>query len=159
MTKTCFDCRKRQAPALQQKMASLPENRVTPSKPPFTSVGVDCFGPFTVRRGRTTAIKDMAYYLPVLLFELFILKLFIPWTLNPSLTLYVDSLLDEENQKRSDPTTEETLLRAKRSFARLLNKGIKSKSMNSSCNEISFGHLIHLLHRTMEACGRGVSGL
>ena len=55
MTKTCFDCRKRQAPALQQKMASLPENRVTPSKPPFTSVGVDCFGPFTVRRGRTTA--------------------------------------------------------------------------------------------------------
>ena len=28
---------------------------VTPSKPPFTYVGVDCFGPFTVRRGRTTA--------------------------------------------------------------------------------------------------------
>ena len=55
VTKTCFDCRKRQAPALQQKMASLPENRVTPSKPPFTSVGVDCFGNFTVCRGRTTA--------------------------------------------------------------------------------------------------------
>ena len=28
---------------------------VTPSKPPFTYVGVNCFGPFTVRRGRTTA--------------------------------------------------------------------------------------------------------
>ena len=54
VTKTCFDCRKRQAPVLQQKMASLPENRVTPSKPPFTSVGVDCFGPFTARRRRTT---------------------------------------------------------------------------------------------------------
>jgi len=36
-------------------MASLPEDRITPSKPAFTYVGVDCFGPFTVRRGRTTA--------------------------------------------------------------------------------------------------------
>ena len=27
----------------------------TSSKPPFTNLGVDCFGPFTVRRGRTTA--------------------------------------------------------------------------------------------------------
>ena len=51
----CFDCRRRQAPAMQQKMADLKEDRVTPSKPPFTDVGVDCFGPFTVRRGRTTA--------------------------------------------------------------------------------------------------------
>ena len=52
---TCFDCRRRQAPVMQQKMASLPENRITSSKPPFTYVGLDCFGPFTVRRGRTTA--------------------------------------------------------------------------------------------------------
>jgi len=50
----CFNCRRRQA-SLQQKMASLPEDRITPSKPAFTYVGVDCFGPFTVRRGRTTA--------------------------------------------------------------------------------------------------------
>ena len=40
---------------MQQKMTILPEDRITPSKPPFTYVGVDCFGPFTVRRGRTTA--------------------------------------------------------------------------------------------------------
>jgi len=51
----CFNCRRRQAPVMQQKMASLPEERITPSKPPFTNVGVDCFGPFTVRRGWTTA--------------------------------------------------------------------------------------------------------
>ena len=55
IVKTCFDCRRRQAPALQQKMASLPEDRVTPCKPPFTFVGEDCFGPFTVRRGRSSA--------------------------------------------------------------------------------------------------------
>ena len=49
----CFSCRKRQAPTAQQKIADLPEDRVTPSKPPFTYTGVDCFGPFEVRRGRT----------------------------------------------------------------------------------------------------------
>ena len=49
---SCFDCRRRQAPVVQQKMANLPEDRVTASRPPFTYVGVDCFGPFIVRRGR-----------------------------------------------------------------------------------------------------------
>ncbi|XP_028395694.1 uncharacterized protein LOC114519723 [Dendronephthya gigantea] len=49
----CFDCKRRQAPVQQQKMASLPVDRVTPSQPPFTCVGVDCFGPFVVRRGRS----------------------------------------------------------------------------------------------------------
>jgi len=34
-------------------MASLPEDRVNPSKPPFSYVGVDCFGPLEVRRGRS----------------------------------------------------------------------------------------------------------
>ena len=54
--------RRRQAPVKQQKMASLPQYRVTPSKPPFTYVGVDLFGPFTVRRGRTTAKRYDALF-------------------------------------------------------------------------------------------------
>ena len=49
----CFNCRKRQAPVGEQKMANLPQDRVTPDKPPFSYVGVDCFGPFLVRRGRS----------------------------------------------------------------------------------------------------------
>lgn len=35
-------------------MASLPADRVTPFEPPFSFVGVDCFGPLEVRRGRST---------------------------------------------------------------------------------------------------------
>lgn len=50
----CVSCRKRQAPVGQQKMANLPVDRITPSKPPFAHTGVDCFGPFEVKRGRTT---------------------------------------------------------------------------------------------------------
>ena len=34
-------------------MAHFPEDRVTPSKLPFCFVGVDCFGPYRVLRGRT----------------------------------------------------------------------------------------------------------
>ena len=49
----CVPCKRRQAPGGEQKMADLPLDRITPDKPPFTYVGVDCFGPFLIRRGRT----------------------------------------------------------------------------------------------------------
>ena len=49
----CVSCRRRQAPLCQKKMADLPESRVLPDKPPFTSVGVDYFGPFQVRHRRS----------------------------------------------------------------------------------------------------------
>ena len=50
---SCFDCRRRQASVGEQKMSSLPEDRVNPSMPPFSYVGVDCFGPVEVKRGRS----------------------------------------------------------------------------------------------------------
>ncbi|XP_077997425.1 uncharacterized protein LOC144450653 [Glandiceps talaboti] len=36
-----------------QRMAVLPVDRVTPQYAPFTCTGVDCFGPFLVKRGRS----------------------------------------------------------------------------------------------------------
>ena len=49
----CVNCRRRQALAKSQKMADLPADRVTPERPPFTFVGVDCFGPFMIKRARS----------------------------------------------------------------------------------------------------------
>ena len=34
-------------------MADLTKHRVTPSEPPFTDVGTDCFGPTQVKQGRS----------------------------------------------------------------------------------------------------------
>ena len=48
-----FDYRRRRAPLSQQKMASLSPDRVNPSEPPFSCVGVDCFGPLEVHHGRS----------------------------------------------------------------------------------------------------------
>ena len=52
---TCVNCRRRQGPACEQKMADLPVDRLTPDQQPFSRVGVDCFAPFQVQRGRSLA--------------------------------------------------------------------------------------------------------
>lgn len=49
----CIVCRRLNAKAGKQKMADLPEDRLLPDQPPFTNVGVDFFGPFEIRRGRS----------------------------------------------------------------------------------------------------------
>ena len=51
--KGCFLCKRLYRRPEVQRMADLPEARVTPDKPPFSYVGLDCFGPFSVKRGRS----------------------------------------------------------------------------------------------------------
>ena len=57
LTKTiirqCVTCRKYQAKTNTQKMADLPRPRVAACEPPFTHTGMDYFGPFETKRGRS----------------------------------------------------------------------------------------------------------
>lgn len=48
---TCVLCRKLRRPTERQRMAELPKERVEASAP-FTYSGIDCFGPFTVKKAR-----------------------------------------------------------------------------------------------------------
>ena len=48
----CLRCKKLTAKACEQRMAPLPIERLAVNDRPFSSVGVDYFGPFHVKRGR-----------------------------------------------------------------------------------------------------------
>ena len=50
----CLICRKQRCKLNQQMMADLPAQRVKPDDPPFTYTGVDYFGPYEIKRGRST---------------------------------------------------------------------------------------------------------
>ena len=49
----CILCSRRNATAGQQLMADLPESRLQSNSPPFSYIGVDYFGPFFVKQGRS----------------------------------------------------------------------------------------------------------
>ena len=51
----CIPCRKRYAVQMTQEMAELPKVRLTPFEPPFTSTGIDFFGPLLIKHGRGSA--------------------------------------------------------------------------------------------------------
>ncbi|XP_041376744.1 uncharacterized protein LOC121389206 [Gigantopelta aegis] len=50
----CDTCRRYQAPVAEQQMASLPVDRLNADEPPFYRVGMDFFGSFEIKRGRST---------------------------------------------------------------------------------------------------------
>ena len=52
----CIPCRKLRSPNMQQQMGDLPKERIEPS-PPFTNIGVDCFGPYLVKDYRVERKK------------------------------------------------------------------------------------------------------
>ena len=52
----CTLCRHRDAKPVEQRMADLPDDRISAGGAPFSCVGIDLFGPFAVKRGRS-AVK------------------------------------------------------------------------------------------------------
>lgn len=65
MLARCVICRRLHSSTGKQIMADLPSDRVLPDDPPFTRVGVDYFGPFMVKRGRSL-VKKYGVYLHLL---------------------------------------------------------------------------------------------
>ena len=49
----CVTCKRLYSGSMEQKMADLPLERCIPDRSPFSSVGVDLFGPFYVTIGRS----------------------------------------------------------------------------------------------------------
>ena len=49
----CVPCKLMFGKSQTQKMADLPPERLVPDQPPFTFVGLDCFGPFLVKYRRS----------------------------------------------------------------------------------------------------------
>ena len=53
VARECVSCRRYQAKPCEQIMADLPSNRLQKDGAPFEHVGMDYFGPFIVKRGRS----------------------------------------------------------------------------------------------------------
>lgn len=70
----CVTCRKISAKPGEQRMGSLPQDRLTTDKPPFTNVGIDYFGPLRSGVGGAQS-RDMVCRSHVLLSGRFTLKL------------------------------------------------------------------------------------
>ncbi|XP_021340011.1 uncharacterized protein LOC110441229 [Mizuhopecten yessoensis] len=62
MISKCVVCRKYRAPCSQQKMANLPVERLNSDEPPFSRIGMDLFGPFELKRGRSVVKRYGVLY-------------------------------------------------------------------------------------------------
>ena len=69
----CLICKRWNSCPESQIMAPLPDVRVTPAQPPFSSVGIDYFGPIPWKV-QLALSNDMVVYLHVLRLELYILR-------------------------------------------------------------------------------------
>ena len=93
-------------------MADLPKERLRSGKPPFSYIGVDYFGPFLVRQGRSN-VKRCGCLSFVWSLELWTLKLCTPLTLK-ALKMRCGDLSAREGVLRpSTVITERTSTQAK----------------------------------------------
>ena len=95
----CFLCRKLGAARGEQLMANLPRERLTPEDPPFTSVGVDYFGPLYVQQGRSH-VKRYSCLFTCLTTRAVHMRSQAPWIQISLLTPCVDSSVSGEIQRQ-----------------------------------------------------------
>ncbi|XP_072178154.1 uncharacterized protein [Diadema setosum] len=57
VVRSCVTCKRYRGKPVQQRMADLPEFRVTPCSPPFKTTLVDYLGPVNVKVNRNTTVK------------------------------------------------------------------------------------------------------
>lgn len=140
-------------------MVDLPKERVTPDEPPFTNVGIDFFGPFEIKRGRSIIKRYRV------LFTFLNIRTVYP---ENGHTLNKDSCINairsfiarrgEVKVIRSDGWNGTHLVRVERELCdadQSLNKQIQAAAPKRAL----CGCLTHLQDRTMEASGRGKSVL
>lgn len=60
-------------------MADLPEDRVTPGEPPFTRTGVDYFGPFLTKHGRSVQKRYGCIFTRLSTRAVYLEMAYIPW--------------------------------------------------------------------------------
>ena len=104
----CLKCRFWNAKPCEQIMAPLPSARVTPCVPPFSSVGVDYFGPILVK-SRCSQVKRYGCVFTCLAIRAVHIEIAHDLTTDSFIQLSQDSLADGVRQSKFSATTELTL--------------------------------------------------
>ena len=150
MRKILTKC-EREAPFCEQKIADLPKDRLVPDRPPFTIVGVDCFGLFHAHRNRSlvifTCMTTRAVHIEI------------------AHSLDTDSFLLALRRfiaggakfKSYVLTTELTSQAGNVSCVNQFKHGITIRFMKRCCKETANGLSILLMDRIMEVFGNSAS--
>ena len=134
-------------------MADLPESRVSPDKPPFSSVGVDYFGPFQVRRGRSL-LKRYGVIFTCLAIRAVHIE--IAHSLDAdSFLLALQRFIARRGQVRYTQTTGHTSPAASVSYVMPYWSGIKKRYTTLLCRRTSSGRSVLRTVLTLGAFGRG----
>ena len=148
-----FSCRQRQAPPGAEKMADLPADRVTPNIPLFSFVGIDCFGPFWVKRARSqvkhygvlfTCLATRAIHFEVA--QSMDTDLFVNFMCRFIIRRGIPKVMRLDNGLNFKTRNSEKLSLI----------GMRVRSVRLSCKEISSGCLIHNQCVISVACGSDI---
>lgn len=148
----CVSCKKRQAPMAKQKLSSLPQDRTTHLKPPFTYTGVDYFGPFEVRRGRT---KVKRYGVLFTCLNIRAIHLEIASSLDTE--SFINALrrfIARRGQPEEIRSDNGSNFVSGENYAKRSKNGINPKYTTFSCSEELNGPLTHPRVHTTAGCGK-----